>query len=876
MAALTMLLVALQLAGLAYGKPNLAFPLNAQLPLAARLDTFFTYSFSPQTFISSSNITYSFGKNHPSWLSIESATRRLYGTPKAADIPDGDVVGQEVDIVATDATGSTTMDSTLVISRKPAPAIQIPLQDQIKTFGNFSAPSSVLSYPSASFRYAFNPDTFGKNSGLNYYAVSSDNSPLPAWIQFDAASMTFSGTTPPFESLVQPPQTFGFILVASDIVGFAATSLAFNIVVGSHKITTKNPIVTINATRGNAVDYDGLENAIDLDGKPAKLSDLDVTTEGMPQWLNYDKDTGKLSGTPRDGDHASNFTITYSSVLSATLDVLVVVNVATGLFQSTFEDMEARPGGKFDVDLGQYFKDPSDIDLNVTTNPTEQWLKVDGFKLFGNVPKDAKGSFDVTVDASSKSSTLSESEKLHVSFLAPDGTPTSTSVTTSSPSSTSTSTSTNQPSESPIPGMGGRLSTGDILLATIIPILFIALMLMLFVCFLRRRRASRSYLSSKAQSNAINPISNLRHGSDSSKRRVEKMTVVLNNEKHMLKPTSAAYVEAVPRTSTARRSSETLGGIEEDYEAISARPRTGAGQSSALRSISPSGSNDGRRSWETVEGDVPYMSGAKSMHNGGPPSPNPSIPDSTHQVFPTGSYMRATGSAGYKKDTHGIAGTRKPSTKKASTVAYTPVYGRRDQKSADTYSTKTTSSVALPINERGRNPRPFASTIAESEASNPNWETVTVSDASKMDLRPPEQAYLTAGPSVDGFGWVDLNSDGGSRGLRSTPSFGSAENWRVISKLDPTTTTLFKDNVEGTPFSPASGSHRHDAMSGEPSSHTAAQQASKWGEVGAEKKTTIHESASVLSTAASGASGLAWLKSNSGKLSTGSSFKVFI
>ncbi|KAJ4155277.1 hypothetical protein LMH87_000532 [Akanthomyces muscarius] len=864
MAALTIILVALQLASLVCGKPNLAFPLNAQLPLAARLDTFFTYSFSPQTFTSASNITYSFGQNHPSWLSIESANRRLYGTPKDGDVADGEVVGQKVDIVATDDSGSTTMDSTLVVSRKPAPAVQIPLEDQIKTFGNFSAPSSVLSYPATAFRYSFNQDTFGKNSGLNYYAVSSNNSPLPAWIKFDAGSMTFSGKTPPFESLVQPPQTFGLSLVASDIVGFAATSLTFNIVVGSHRLTTENPIVTLNATRGTAVDYDGLENAIDLDGKPVKSSDLDVTTEDMPRWLDYDKDTGKLSGTPRDGDHSSNFTITYSNKLSATLDILVVVNVATSLFKSTFENMEARPGGKFDIDLSQYFRDPDDIKLDVNVSPTEKWLNVDGFKLSGDVPKDSSGNFDITVNASSKSSSLSESEKLHVTFLAPDGTPTSTSVTTSSPSSTTTST--NKASESPSPATGGgRLSTGDILLATIIPILFIALILMLFVCFLRRRKASRSYLSSKTRSKASNPIGGLLNGSSSSMRRGEKMTAVPNNEKHMLKPTAAAYMEAVPRVSTARRSSETLGGSE-NYEAMPARSPIRR-QATTIRSISSHGSNDGRRSWETVEGEAPFMSGAKSMHNENDPSTSPSIPDSTHQVFPTGSYIHDNGPSGYKKDMDGITRLKDPSSKKASRIAYSSIYGRRDHNSIDTYSTKTTSSVALPINERGRNHRPSAPTIAESEGSDPNWETITVSDVSNADVRQPEQAYLSGGNTADLHPWADATSNG-SKSFMTEPSFGSAENWRVISKRDPTTMS-FKEIVDEAPFNPLA-EDREGAMPGERSSPMPAPK-SKWGEVGAEKKATIHESTSVLSTAVS-----AWRKEDSGKLSEGSSFKVFI
>lgn len=863
MAALTIILVALQFASLACGKPTVAFPLNAQLPLAARINTFFTYSFSSHTFESPFNITYTLGDNHPSWLSIESANRRLYGTPKSSDVADGDVVGQKVGIVATDETGSTTMDATLVVSRKPGPAVEIPLAKQIKNFGNFSAPSSIISYPSTEFSYRFDKGTFGKDSGLNYYAVSSNNSPLPAWVKFDAGSLTFSGKTPSFESLVLPPQTFGFSLVASDIVGFAATSLTFNILVGSQKLTTENPVVTINATRGTAVNFDGLENAIDLDGKPVSSAELDVTTEDMPQWLNYDKATGKVSGTPRGGDHSSNFTVTYSNKLSATLDVLVVVNVGTALFKSTFEDMDARPGGKFDVDLRSYFRDPSDIDLDVNSSPTESWLHVDGFKVSGTVPKNAKGSFDITVNAKSKSSTLSESEKLHVNFLAPDGTPTSTAVTTSTP----TSTSTGKPTGAGSAADARRLSTGDILLATVIPILFIALVLMLFVCFLRRRRASRSYLSSKSGKPSTAVIGGLRDGSIASVRRSEKMPIGGSNEKHMLKPTAAAYMEPVPRisTGTGRRSSETLGGG--DYEAATVRglalPNR---QPAVIRGTSPPASHDGRRSWVTVEGDVPYMSGAKSMHHDDDPSDTQSISDSTHQVFPTNGYTSSAVPRGYK-DMDELSELRDPSILQAAAVSYTPIYGKRDHTGVDTYSTMTSSSLALPPHERSRNTRPIVSTIAESEASDPNWETLTVSDASGAELQPPEQAYLVANGHSGGAPWADASSNA-SRSLVSDPSFGSAENWRVINKREPTNMTF-----NGSSINPLA-EHPPDSYEGSiPGRRPNAlpTHRSKWGNVGAEKKAMILESTSVLSSAVS-----TWRKEDSGKLSAASSGKVFI
>lgn len=871
MAALSTLTVALlQLADLVYAQPTLYFPLNAQLPPAARIDEFFTYSFSQDTFGSADDISYSLGQNHPSWLSLESESRRLYGTPKSDNVGGGDIVGQKVDIVATDKSGSTAMNSTIVVSKKPAPEVEIPLEVQMEGFGNYSAPSSILSYPSTDFTYSFDPDTFGKDKDLNYYAVSADNSPLPAWVQFDPSTLTFSGKTPPFESLIQPPQTFGLNLVASDIVGFSGSTVAFSIVVGSHKLSAAEPIISLNATKGSKLSYDGLKNGISLDQKPINPGDLQVTLKDLPDWLSYDTDTGVLSGTPGESDHSSNFTITYVDKFADSLDVLVMVNVATGLFKSTFENMEARPGGEFNVDLAPYFRNPDDIKLTVDVSPRENWLKVDGFKLLGDVPKSATGDFEVSIKAQSKSSDLSETETLKVTFLAKDGTPTTSgSKTSTTPSATSTGKdqSSDTADADAANGKSGRLNTGDILLATIIPILFIALVLMLMVCFLRRKRARRNYLSTKARSKISHPVlGTLRvNGLNSSVRKSEKMMMSIpyeKTEKHTFKPTTGTYVDAMSRGTTARpRSSETLGNnaslsVPTGLVAANFGPRESAGT--------------GRQSWETVEGDAALMmSGGKSAisHRS-----DTTISESTHQLFSADHNLRDTRD-GYAGLSFGLHDANHPLSMHPAPLAPYKKPGRAQQ-SFGGCSTITTSSVALPMNERNRYMEPAPPAITDPNVSEPNWETLTMTDGGSIpELPKPEQALLTGKRTLDGKGWFDGSSSTNSQSVPTEPSFGSGENWRRIGQRDPTNLS-YKDIGDETSFnSSRPGLAREGNQPGEQEGPEGTKP-SKWGEVNAKKTAEPVKS----STTGMSATVSHWRHEDSGlsDLSNSSSFKVFL
>lgn len=229
------------------------------------------------------------------------------------------VVGVPVEIVANDGSGTASMPATLVISASKTPIVRVPLSEQISDFGDQSAPNSISAYPATPFSFTFDFNTFSADTPLSYYAVSANSSPLPSWMRFDAGTLTFSGETPPFESLVQPPQTFDFRLVASDVVGFSAASVPFSVVVGSRKLTIDDPVIALNVTPGSSLVYDGIAKDIRLDGAVVSPSDLDVSSDNLPQWLSFDTKSLKISGEAPDKVQAANATITLSNSLSDSL-----------------------------------------------------------------------------------------------------------------------------------------------------------------------------------------------------------------------------------------------------------------------------------------------------------------------------------------------------------------------------------------------------------------------------------------------------------------------------------------------------------------------------------------------------------------------------
>lgn len=500
--------------------PTLSFPINSQVPPAARIGELLSFSFSSSTFTTSaddSTLIYTLENDPPSWLSVDSNTRRLYGTPQDDDVGPGTVVGVPFTLVATDSTGSTAADNvTLVVSRNAAPTIQIPLTEQIQSFGNYSEPSSILYRPDTNFNFTFAQGTFSSPSVpvLSYYAISSnDDSPLPSWISFDAASLSFTGTTPPSSSLVEPPQTFSLKLIASDIVGFSGVWVKFSIVVGSHTLSANDPNVALNVTAGKSLEYTGLMGDITLDGLPASPSNVNATAVNLPSWLSFDEASWNISGKAPTRSNSTSFCIIFqddfSDTLNVTFDVQILGN--SSLFSSAFPTLTVEPGKHLSFNLDPYLIDSTDVTVKADIAPATPWLSWDAFSLAlsGVVPSSAtKSVIDVTFTVSTgqngnggsekarKRAGSTQSQKLTIRIES--ATTTSSQTTTSTSSTIPSTTSSTAGGDLSQDGTGHHTFNWIILVIVICAVVGLALVIGFCVYCCRRRRKrdqSRSSLS---------------------------------------------------------------------------------------------------------------------------------------------------------------------------------------------------------------------------------------------------------------------------------------------------------------------------------------------------------------------------------------------
>lgn len=493
--------------------PTISFPINSQVPPVARISQPFSYVFPSSTFTSSSGSPLSYAlKDPPSWLSIDGDSRRLYGTPRDADIAPGSVVGVPITLVASDSTGSTPLSVTLVVSRNPGPAIHVPVSDQIRNFGTYSEPSSILLYPDRNFFFAFAPDTFidTQAQSLNYYAVTTDNSPLPAWVSFDKGTLAFAGTTPPFASLIEPPQTFSLKLIASDVTGFSAASIAFSIVVGSHALTTSQPRITLNATVGTPVSYTGLIGSVKIDGQPAAISDVPrATAVNLPSWLVFDPISWAIAGTPPDTAQSTSFSVIMEDDFSDRLNITFDVELASrngGFFQGIFPTLSLEPGERLSFDLKPFVFDPSQFEITTDVQPPTPWIEFDASNLLlsGDVPTSAPSSvIEIVFNVKSENRRLKrdgmiQSQKLTIQILSPSE-PTTVSQESSTSSTSSAATSSNT-SATPGDQSARNATTNVVLVAILVPVI-LGLLFAICFCFCcyrrRQRRLSRTPLEGK-------------------------------------------------------------------------------------------------------------------------------------------------------------------------------------------------------------------------------------------------------------------------------------------------------------------------------------------------------------------------------------------
>jgi Ca2+-binding RTX toxin-like protein len=169
------------------------------------------------------------GKPLPAWLSFDAKTRTFSGTPGNDAV--GDVA---IRVTATDKAGLSVSDSFAVqiSNTNDAPVLVKAIADQSVVEGaplTFALPATTFTDIDAGDR-------------LSYKATLANGSALPAWLVFDAASRTFSGT----------PTQAGTVSVKVSAVDLSAAvaSDVFDIVINAQAVT--NGTAAADSLNGDA------------------------------------------------------------------------------------------------------------------------------------------------------------------------------------------------------------------------------------------------------------------------------------------------------------------------------------------------------------------------------------------------------------------------------------------------------------------------------------------------------------------------------------------------------------------------------------------------------------------------------------------------
>ncbi|KAL8775673.1 MAG: hypothetical protein Q9209_000169 [Squamulea sp. 1 TL-2023] len=498
---MALLVALLCLAGKIVVAPNIGLPINSQIPPVARISKPFSFTFSESTFSSSIGIIDYAVTDTPAWLLFDPSNRTLSGTPG----PD-DAGSPKFHLAATDTTGSTAMPVTLVVSTSAGPGLGTPVGSQLSAHNGFQEPDTLLLPHSSALSVSFSPDTFvNTNPDTVYYAMCANNTPLPSWITFDTASLSFSGTAPQNTSPDELPQTFGIQFTASDVVGFAAAVAFFRVTVENHILMFEKEHYEVNMTPGQPFNYHGLQGALRLNGIPVDQAVIRQIHLELPSWISFDESTWVLSGLPPHSANSQNVSVAatdiYGEIAVTAIVLLVETDSTADLFNSTLGTVNAAVGEEFEYEFNRIIANAPDAVLAVDLGPASSWLKFDHVnqKLSGSVPRDLQPQ-DIVLNVTLSQGSKIQSEPLTISIQNATHSANGRSTDTPGPS---TSSSSAVASSVPVPSSQQTASSPQgnssrVAAAIAVPVITICLLLILGCCIVarrRRRKTERDWLS---------------------------------------------------------------------------------------------------------------------------------------------------------------------------------------------------------------------------------------------------------------------------------------------------------------------------------------------------------------------------------------------
>jgi len=151
--------------------PQLAFPVNAQVPPLAVAAQPFSFTFSPSTFsYDTPTISYSISNDTPSWLKFDAASRTFTGTPQSSDVGNFTFT-----LSANDTTGTASGSVMFLVVADDGVAVGDSVETQLVGFGGVDGDGGIVLSNEKAFSWTFSQDTFTatNNPILTYYAVST-------------------------------------------------------------------------------------------------------------------------------------------------------------------------------------------------------------------------------------------------------------------------------------------------------------------------------------------------------------------------------------------------------------------------------------------------------------------------------------------------------------------------------------------------------------------------------------------------------------------------------------------------------------------------------------------------------------------------------
>ena len=300
----------------------------------------------------------------PSWLGFNAATATFSGT--APTTPQN----LTLKVTATDTSGMSASETFNVT----APAAAAP------TITNRTANQTWLQGQRVSLELPARTFTDPQNETLTYTASQSNGQGLPAWLSFNATTVTFSGTVP------AGMETLTLKVTATDISGVSTTE-TFGVTVPAISPTLAHQTAAQTWFQRQAISLTLPANTFtDPQSEALTYSVIQSNGLALPAWLSFSASTDTLSGTVPSGMESLTLKViaTGTSGLSASETFGVSVPAAAPSVVVQTADQTWTPGQRISLALpADTFTDPQGEKLTYTASQTNgqalpSWLSFNG------------------------------------------------------------------------------------------------------------------------------------------------------------------------------------------------------------------------------------------------------------------------------------------------------------------------------------------------------------------------------------------------------------------------------------------------------------------------------------------------------------------